>query len=273
MIKVNNLVFKYNTSNVVLNEINLTIDDNEILAIIGKNGCGKSTLLKLLSGLLKPTSGNITINDVNTTNKKKIREIRKSIGIVFQNPESQILFPSVKEDIEFAMKNLGMNNVDEKVKNTLKILNILELYNKNTYDLSLGQMQRVNIASALAIEPDYLLLDEATTMIDSMEKENIYNIIKNIKKDKKTIIFTTNNIDEILLADRIIILENGSIYKIIDKNNLINEYIFLEKVGIKVPELIRALIKLKSLNVNIELQEWTISELFDIILRRFNCEK
>ena len=213
MIKIDNLNYKYKSGENVLENINLEIQEGEIISIIGKNGSGKSTLLSLIAGLYKPNKGTIFVDDINTSSKKDMIKLRTKVGIVFQNPDNQILFPSVYDDIEFALNNLKIGNKKERIENALNKVNMKEFMYKDSYELSLGQKQRINIAGVLAIAPKYLLMDEPTTMIDSFEKEKIYNCFKNLKSDGYTIIFVTNNINEILLSDRIVIIENKQIKK------------------------------------------------------------
>lgn len=264
MIEIKNLSYMYNKNDIILKDINLQIKDGEIISIIGKNGCGKSTLLKLISGIIKPSSGNIFIDDVDIFKRK---ELRKEVGIVFQNPDAQILFPKVFDDIEFALKNFKIENKTERIKDALKKVNLSDQEQKNTYNLSFGQKQRVNIASVLAINPKYILLDEPTTMIDSKEKDNIYKIIKKLKKNEKTIIFVTNNINEILLSDRILILENKEARHIIEKNKLLDNIQILQRCDIKIPDVIQIILRLKENGKNINLEEWTIQEMIDKIVK------
>ena len=264
MINIENLSYMYNKKDMILKDINLQIKDGEIIGIIGTNGSGKSTLLKLIAGIIKPSLGNIFIDTINILKRK---ELRKEVGIVFQNPDSQILFPKVFDDIEFALNNLKIENKNERIKNALKDVNLSDKEQKDTYNLSLGQKQRVNIASVLAINPKYILLDEPTTMIDSIEKENIYQIIKQLKKDGKTIIFTTNNINEILLSDRILILENKEIKHIIEKNKLLENIQILQECDIIIPDVIQIILKLNKNGKDISLKEWTISEMINEIVK------
>lgn len=264
MINIENLSYMYNKKDMILKDINLKIKDGEIIGIIGKNGSGKSTLLKLIAGIIKPSLGNVFIDNINILKRK---ELRKEVGIVFQNPDSQILFPKVFDDIEFALNNLKIENKNERIKNALKEVNLSDKEQKDTYNLSLGQKQRVNIASVLAINPKYILLDEPTTMIDSMEKENIYQIMKQLKKDGKTIIFTTNNINEILLSDRILILQNKEIKHIIEKNKLLENIQILQECDIIIPDVIQIILKLNKNGKDINLKEWTISEMINEIVK------
>lgn len=264
MIKIQNLSYMYNKKDLILDNINLQINNGEAISIIGKNGCGKSTLLKLIGGIMKPSSGNIFIDDIDIY---KRNNFRKEIGIIFQNPDTQILFPKVYDDIEFALNNLNLEDRKKRIQNALKKVNLIDKEEQDTYTLSLGQKQRVNIASVLAISPKYILLDEPTTMIDSKEKDNIYQIIKELKKENKTVIFATNNINEILLSDKIIILKDKKIEHIIFKNELLKNVEILQKFEIRIPDVIQIILKLKENGQDINLEEWTIEEMIDKIVK------
>lgn len=267
MIKIQNLSYMYNKKDLILDNINLQINNGEIISIIGKNGCGKSTLLKLIAGIMKPSSGNIFIDDIDIY---KRNNFRKEVGIVFQNPDTQILFPKVYDDIEFALKNLSLEDREKRIKNALKKVNLIDKEEQDTYTLSLGQKQRVNIASVLAIDPNYILLDEPTTMIDSKEKDNIYQIIKELKKENKTVIFVTNNINEILLSDKIIILKDKKIEHIISKIELLENVEILQECEIRIPDVIQIILRLKENGQDINLKEWTIEEMIDKIVKVCN---
>ena len=267
MIKLENVYFKYKNGKSILENINLEINEGEIISIIGRNAVGKSTILNLIGGITKPTKGDIYIDNLNTTTKKDFIELRKKIGIVFQNPESQILFPKVYDDMEFALKNLSLDNREERISQALKLVNMENFKFNNSYELSLGQKQRINIASILAIKPKYILLDEPTTMIDSKEKQNIYKIFNELKLQGYTIIFVTNNINEILLSDKILILEDKQIKQIFYKENILDYITLLEECNIKIPDIIEIILKLKENNININLKEWTISEMISEIVK------
>ena len=147
MIELKDVSFKYKNGNSVLENINLEINDGEFVCIVGKNGSGKSSLLNLMAGIFKPTKGEILIDGISTKSKKEFIELRKKIGIVFQNPDNQILFPNVFDDMEFALKNLNIDNKEERIKNALVTVNMNAFEKSDTYELSLGQKQRINIAS------------------------------------------------------------------------------------------------------------------------------
>ena len=221
----------------------------------------------MLAGLTKPTKGKVFIDDIDTKSKKDFINLRKKVGIVFQNPDNQILFPRVHEDIEFALKNLDIEDKEKRIEESLEVVNMLEFKNSDTYELSLGQKQRINIASMLAIKPKYLILDEPTTMIDSREKENIYNCLRTLKRSGSTIIFVTNNVDEILLSDKVMILENKKIKYIFNKCEILDNINLLEDSDIKIPDIIQIILKLKQKGIDINLKEWTITEMIDAIVK------
>jgi len=266
MIKLQNVDFKYKNSDYVLKNVNLDINEGECISIIGKNGAGKSSITKLIAGITKPTHGSILVDEIDTKNKKDFYRLRKKVGIVFQNPDNQILFNNVYDDIAFGLKNLNLEDIDLRINEALKKVKMHEYINKETYELSLGQKQRITIASVLAVNPKYVVLDEPTTMIDSSGKQEIYEIIKNLKESGYTVIYTTNSIDEILLADRIIIIDGNEISQEFAKKDILENIDTLKKYNIKVPEIVQALQKLKNNGININLKDWTISELTDKII-------
>lgn len=255
MIEIKNLSYKHKNGNKVLNNINLNINKGEFVCIIGKNGSGKSTFSKLLSGLLPFKDGEIIVNGINLKDKKKTLEIRKNIGIVFQNPENQILFDKVYDDIAFSLQNLGFSKeqISNIIDDALNSVNMSEYKNSYTDTLSLGQKQRIAIASTLAINPNLLILDEPTTMLDPINKTAIYKTLNNLHEKSITIIYITNNIDEILLADRILFLENGEIKEDFKKETLLNHLDSLK--DFEAPGIISLIKKLSNkqisaLNIN-----------------------
>lgn len=227
---------------------------------------GKSTLSKLIAGLLKPKSGKITVDNINTADKKEFYNLRKKIGMVFQNPENQIIFNNVYDDIEFALKNLELDNEEIRIKTSLEKLRMDKYLKSPTYELSLGQKQRVTIAGVLAVNPKYIIFDEPTTMLDSEGKEDVYEIVKTLKKQGYTIIYVTNVMDEILIADRVVVLEKGEIIKEFNKEEILENIEFLEEHEIKIPSLAKMLYEFKKNGIEIKLEEWTKEELTNKII-------
>lgn len=232
MIKVEDLSYTFKEGNTGLNNINLSFSRGEVVMIIGDNGSGKSTLLSSIANLSK-YHGKIYLDETDIR-KIKNKEYRKRVGIVFQNPNNQVIFNSVYDDIKFTLDNLEIDDVDKKIKEALKLVNMEDYINSNPYNLSMGQRQRVALASVLSSNKEFLLLDEVTSMIDYNGKQEIYKLITKLKKQNVGIIMTTNIVDELIYADRIIIMNNNhEVAGIYDKKDLFNNLDLLE--GFHIP--------------------------------------
>ena len=264
MIRLENVSFKYKESNKILDNISFEVHDGEIISIVGKNGSGKSTIGKLIAGILRLKEGNIFIDDLNM--KKHQKEIRDKVGIVFQNPENQIIFNSIEDELSFALKGLSKQEVDKRINDALEKVEMLDFKNKDLYNLSLGQKQRIMIAEILAKNPKYLIFDEPTTMIDSIGKEKIYKIIKNLKQQGYTIICITNLADEILLADRTLVLEQGKIALEIKREELVEKAEELRKYEIKLPTILEILVELQKNGIQVNAKDYTIPELVNYLV-------
>lgn len=247
MIQVENLSFSYQ-NNKVFKNLSFSIKKGEYLCIIGKNGSGKSTLAKLLAGLIFQQEGNIKISGYDTKNKKDLLKIRKLIGIIFQNPENQIITTSVFDEVVFGLENLATprKNIKEIAEKSLKSVSLLEYKDRLTYQLSGGEKQRLAIASVLAMGTEILIFDEATSMLDPIGKKQVLKHMKELNSQGKTIIHITHNRNDILEASEVILLSKGEIkyqgkpYRIFedDKFNpfLIKIKNILEKNNIKVDD-------------------------------------
>lgn len=260
MIKIENVSFKYKNSNTkILDKLNFEVNNGEIVAIIGENGSGKSTIGKLISGIIKLKEGKIFIDEFDISENYKL--IQNRIGIVFQNPENQIIFNNIYDELSFSLKGLDKLEIENRINESLNQVDMYEFKNSDLYTLSLGQKQRIMIAEVLAKNPKYIILDEPTTMIDSQGKEKIYKIIQKLKKQGYTIICITNVADEILLADRTLILSDGRIIDEIEKKDLVEKAHILEEHGISEPTLLKLLTILRKSGIELKLTEFSVEEL------------
>ena len=212
-IEVKDLTFSYNEKTNVLEAININIEKGEWIAVLGHNGSGKSTLAKTLVGLLEPKEGEIFIDGL-ILSEESAYEIRKKIGIVFQNPDNQFVGVTVRDDIAFGMENLCIPREEmlSKIDFYAKKVNMLDFLDKEPANLSGGQKQRVAIAGILAMQSDIIIFDEATSMLDPFSREELIKYIKTLHKDGLTIIMITHDINEALLADKILVMNKGKVY-------------------------------------------------------------
>lgn len=214
VIEIKNLTFNYedgNSNDYAINDINLEINEGEFITILGHNGSGKSTLSKLIVGLLKASSGKISIYGEELT-EENVYRLRKHIGLVFQNPDNQFVGVTVKDDIAFGLENKAMDpgQMEELVDCYSRIVNMNNFLTYNPENLSGGEKQRVAIAGALAASSDILIFDESTSMLDPRGVREVNEVIKRLK-GTKTIIVITHNLNEALISDRVIVMNSGKI--------------------------------------------------------------
>ncbi|MCX0365019.1 energy-coupling factor ABC transporter ATP-binding protein [Clostridium perfringens] len=236
MIKLENLSFKYKDA-IVLEDINLTINKGESIALIGPNGSGKTTLLKILNGILIPTKGKYILDDEEITKKNLentlfSKKFHKKIGFVFQNSDVQLFCPDVYDEIAFGPIQMGLSEeeIDIRVNDCLKLLNIEKLKYKESYKLSGGEKKRVTIASVLALNPEILILDEPLNEIDPKGKKFIKELLIELNKSGKTIICSTHEFEYIkgIFNRAIVFSENHRIIKDSNFNNVLSDKKFLK---------------------------------------------
>ena len=263
MIKIENLSIGYETN--ILENINLEIDKNKITFIIGKNGSGKSTLGNTISGIKKFKEGNILLDNINLKKEKNLKKIRTKIGMVFQNPSNQILFTKVYDDIKFTLENIKTpkNEIDNIIKESLDKVEMLDFINSNPYNLSGGEKQRIAIASILALKPDYIVFDEATSMLDINGKEDIYKLLNKLKKEGIGIIFITNIMDELIYADEIIILNDKKANKY-TKKELFDNLDILKDNDLDIPFTLKIIDILKNKGITAHTKNDIIKELTNL---------
>ena len=214
IIKVENVSFSYEKNNKVINNLSLVIEKGQYVAVVGHNGSGKSTLARLFNGLLVPESGSITVCDMPLSDKKNIQAVRSKVGVVFQNPDNQLVASIVEDDVAFGPENLGVprNEIGERIDYALKVVGMEKFRKSATEHLSGGQKQRIAIAGVLALKPEIIILDESTSMLDPEGRNEVLKAVKKLNKEEGvTVVAITNYMEEVLDADRVIILTNGEI--------------------------------------------------------------
>ena len=255
MLKLENICFSYEKQNKILKNISLDIKKGEKTVFLGENGSGKSTLFFLLNGLLKPDSGEIYFNGEKLKYKKKdLENLRKKVGIVFQDPEVQIFAPTVYQEMAYGLQNLNYSNekIEEKISEISAELNMKKLLEKPCHHLSYGQKKRVTIASILAMEPEILVLDEPTAWLDFKNIKKTLEMIKKLCKRGKTLVISTHDIDFAYeVADYIYILNEGKIVKHGTRNEIFEDFNFLKKLNLDVPKILKVKEFLKQKNIDI----------------------
>ncbi len=271
MISINNLDFSYNEEDKgvkVIDNLNISVKKGEFLVILGHNGSGKSTLAKLINGLLTPTSGDILVENMNTKNPEEIWNIREKAGMVFQNPDNQLVATIVEEDVAFGPENLGVPS-EEIRKRVDKALELVEMskYKKHApHLLSGGQKQRIAIAGILAMEPDCIIFDEPTAMLDPTGRNEVMKTIETLnKKEEKTIVLITHFMDEAVKADRVIVMEKGRIVLEGTPREVFSQVDTIKSLGLDVPQVTELAHELIKEGYDIRPDILTIEELVDAI--------
>lgn len=284
-IVIKNLTYIYDEgmpfSNKALDDVNLEIEDRDFVGLIGHTGSGKSTLIQHLNGLIKPSSGEIYINDFKITDPGlNLTEIRKRVGVVFQYPEYQLFEETIEKDIAFGPSNLGLeqSEIYKRVKESMEAvgLNYEQFKDKSPFELSGGQMRRVAIAGVIAMNPEVLILDEPTAGLDPSGRDEIFELIKRLHRENNmTIILSSHSMDDMAkLAKTIIVMNKGKIEfmgspKEVFKSNTDR----LKEIGLDIPQVLELAIKLREQGFDIKEDILTIEEAKEEILRAMKGRK
>jgi len=246
-----------------VNDISLTVYQGEFLALVGHNGSGKSTLAKTFNGLLLPQRGKIEVLGLNPQVEKDLFAIRSKVGMVFQNPDNQTVASIVEDDVAFGPENLGIEQTElrKRVDEALKVVNMSEYATKSPSRLSGGQKQRVAIAGALALHPQILVLDEATSMLDPVGRKEVMDTVLALNKAGMTIITITHFMDEVMLADRIVVLSEGKAVMQGSPEEIFAQKQRLEQLGLKTPRSIDLAMQLKEKGFDVDEKIDDITEL------------
>lgn len=274
MIDIENLSFSYDdeeqkTKKLVIKELNLHIEKGSFVAVLGHNGSGKSTLAKHLNGILLPSGGSVYIAGMDTKDDENTFKIRSTAGMVFQNPDNQIVAAIVEDEVAFAPENLGIpsNEIRKRVDDCLAIVNMSDFAKSSTSRLSGGQKQRVAIASVLAMEPECIILDEPTAMLDPKGRREVMKTIKTLNKTKgMTVVLITHYMDEAAMADRVVVMEKGE--AIIDDipKKVFSQVEKIKSIGLDVPQVTELVFRLRELGIDLPDDIITVEECKQAIL-------
>lgn len=270
LIKIKNLSHIYTSHNEnpvkALNNIDMEINNGDFISIIGSNGSGKSTLARHLNCLLLPTDGDIWVDDMNTKDKETMWEIRQKVGMVFQNPDNQIVATTVEDDIAFGLENIGMDEklMEKRVEWALKIVEMEDYKKSEPHLLSGGQKQRVAIAGAIAMNSSYLVLDEPTAMLDPSGRNEVMDILKKLnKRGKITIIFITHLMEEAAESKRIVVLDKGKIALEGKPEEVFKKADILKNIRLDIPQITELAIKLNKEGLNIPINILKVDKMVD----------
>ena len=244
IISVENLAYTYpglddQAGVVVFEELNLKIREGTFVAILGTNGCGKSTLAKHFNSILLPTGGKVYVCGIDTANEERILQVRRNVGMVFQNPDNQIVANVVEEDVAFGAENLGVSSpgVRHRVNKALKQVGMYEYREHAPHLLSGGQKQRIAIAGVIAMEPKCIVLDEPTAMLDPRGRREVVETIGRLNKEKGiTAVLITHHMDEAAKADRVVVLHKGKVAADGTPEEVFAQVELLHDLGLAAPE-------------------------------------
>ncbi len=267
IIEIKNAVYKYDDeSEDVLHGVSLNIKKGEFLCILGHNGCGKSTLAKLINGLYQPTSGSVLVMGMDTKDEDKIIDIRSKAGMVFQNPDNQMVATIVEEDVAFGPENLGVPNPElrQRVDNALKTVNMFQFKDSAPHRLSGGQKQRIAIAGVLAMEPEIIIMDESTSMLDPKGRREVLETVHRLNKEKGiTVVYITHFMEETVNADRIIVMGDGVIKMEGTPKEIFSKEAEISALTLEVPPVTKMAQQLNERGIDIKRNILTFEELFD----------
>ncbi|WP_312814661.1 energy-coupling factor transporter ATPase [Sedimentibacter sp.] len=269
IIKIENVKYKYEkeSNDYALNGISLEIRQGEFTAIIGHNGSGKSTLAKLINSILLPTEGKIYVKGMDTSDDSKLWDIRQSAGMVFQNPDNQLVATIVEEDIAFGPENQGVepSEIRKRVDDALNTVGMYEYRKRPPHMLSGGQKQRIAIAGILALNSDCIVLDEPTAMLDPSGRREVMDTLKKLNKAGKTILLITHYMDEAVQADRVVIIDKGSIKLDGTPKEVFRNIDEIKKFGLDVPQVTELAQELVKEGINIPTDIIDVKELVDLL--------
>ncbi len=279
IIEVKNVTFEYSDGDrqkTVIKDFSLSIERGSFTVILGHNGSGKSTLAKLLNGLYKPASGCVLVDGMDTADEQHELEIKRRVGMVFQNPDNQLVASIVEEDVAFGPENLGVEPADirRRVDDALKAVDMYEFRKNTPHRLSGGQKQRIAIAGIIAMHPECIVLDEPTAMLDPKGRREIINAIERLnRREGMTVVLITHFMEEAENADRAIVMNDGCILADGTPKEIFSNIGMLKGVGLDVPQTTELLFSLKQNGIPVNTDAISIEEAADEIYRALHLEE
>ena len=267
IIQARGLTFRYTTAEgvapTVLDQVNLDIEAGSFVAILGHNGSGKSTFAKHLNAILLPTSGKVYVDGMDTTDEDKLLDIRRTIGMVFQNPDNQIVASVVEEDVAFAPENLGVpsEEIRRRVDEALEAVGMTEYARHAPHLLSGGQKQRVAIAGVLAMRPRCIVLDEPTAMLDPVGRREVLDTVCRLQRELgMTVVLITHHMDEAARAQRLVVMDNGHVVMDGPPAQVFQNVVGLRRLGLEVPDSVSLLYELRQAGLDVPLDVLTCED-------------
>lgn len=279
IIEVKNVTYEYkeeDTSYAAVKNLSLNIERGSFTVILGHNGSGKSTLAKMLNGLYKPTSGEVFVDGIDTKDEKTEIAVKRKVGMVFQNPDNQLIASIVEEDVAFGPENLGLApaEIRGRVDEALAAVGMSEFKTSAPHHLSGGQKQRIAIAGMIAMQPECLVLDEPTAMLDPKGRAEIINTLLKLNREKNiTVVLITHYMEEAEQADRVIVMNDGEIIADGIPRSIFSDVSMLKGVGLDVPQTTELLYSLKQNGFEINTHVLSIKETADEIIKALHLEE
>ena len=274
-IKVKDLVYRYSKEQgddnlcPAIDHVSIEIKRGEYIAIAGSNGSGKSTFARCLNGLLLPTEGEILVDGMDTNDDDLIWDIRKKIGMVFQNPDNQIVSSMVEDEVAFGPENIGIENPElrKRVDNALKSVGMYEYRNREAHKLSGGQKQRIAIAGAVAMRPDCIVFDEPTAMLDPKGRSQVMKVIRELNDQGITIILITHFMEEVAEADRVLVMKSGKLLADSVPEDVFADTNLIESAGLEIPAAVLLRNELIENGINLSHEVINKDDLVDALCR------
>lgn len=279
ILEVKNVTYEYTDEEktfAAVKNLSLNIERGSFTVILGHNGSGKSTLAKMLNGLNKPTSGDVFADGINTKDEETEIEVKRKVGMVFQNPDNQIIASIVEEDVAFGPENLGIppKEIEKRVEDALKAVDMWEFRKSTPHHLSGGQKQRIAIAGIIAMQPECLVLDEPTAMLDPKGRAEIISTLHRLNRDKGiTVVLITHYMEEAENADRVIVMNDGEIIADDKPKVIFLDVERLKKVGLDVPQTAELLYNLKKNGFAVDTHALSIKEAAEQIISALHSEE